>query len=302
MSSTPPRPSRTGSLLYVAGVYAAAIAIAWSVFELAPFAPLGKLAAGLYASIAATFAAALHTENGSVFDPWWSVMPPVAALWLTGLAQAEPLTARQLAVHAVVWFWGVRLTANWVLGWPGLRHEDWRYVELVAQWPTPAWFVRLVAVMLVPAAFVVAGCLPLYPALALGGAGFGGLDALALGVGLAATSLELVADEQMRAFARHKQPGDVMREGLWRWSRHPNYVGEILFWLSLWLFALGAAPGWAWTGIGVASIVGLFVFVSVPMLDARSRERRPGFAEYAARTPALFPLRIPRAVAGGERR
>jgi steroid 5-alpha reductase family enzyme len=285
------RPGRSGSFAYVSAVYALAVTLAWGVFELAPWQPHWALVAGLYASVAVTFAAALHTQNGSVFDAWWSVMPPVAALWLTGLSGHSELTARQIAVHAVVWFWAVRLTANWAIGWPGLDHEDWRYTEMVEKWPLPAWLVRLVPVMLIPAAFVAAGCLPLYPALALGGPEFGVLDAAALAIGLAATSLELVSDEQMRVFAARKQPGDVMQEGLWAWSRHPNYLGEILFWLSLWLFAVAAAPSWWWTGIGVLAILALFVFASIPLLDTRSRERRPAFAEYAARTPALIPRR-----------
>ena len=288
MAHTPPYDSRRDSLLYVTAVYAVAIAVAWAGFAWAPFEPHWAMLTGLMASVAVTFAAALHTGNGSVFDAWWSVLPPVAALWLTGLSELETLSARQLAVHTVVWFWAVRLTGNWAVGWPGLHHEDWRYVDMVESWPLPAWMVRLVPVMLVPALFVSLGCLPLYPALVLGGTGFGLLDAAALALGLVAVSLELVADEQMRAFAGRKQPGELMQEGLWAWSRHPNYVGEIAFWFSLWLFALAAAPGWWWTGIGALAILGLFVAASIPLLDARSRERRPGFEAYASRTPALI--------------
>ena len=291
MASDVSRLGRRGSFGYVLGVYILAVGVAWLGFAWAPFEPPWAMVAGLFASVAVTFAAALHTGNGSVFDPWWSVLPPFAALWFTGLSDHSEVTARQLAVHAVVWFWAVRLTANWVRGWPGLGHEDWRYVDLVERLPLPAWLVRLVPVMLIPAAFVAAGCLPLYPALSLGSAGFGALDVLALGIGLVATSLELVADEQMRVFAARKQPGDVMEEGLWAWSRHPNYLGEILFWLSLWVFALAAAPDWWWTGVGVLAIIALFVLGSIPLLDGRSRERRPGFADYAARTPALIPRR-----------
>jgi steroid 5-alpha reductase family enzyme len=291
MSRELPRPTRAGSFGYILGVYIVAVGVAWLVFELAPFPPHWAMVAGLFASVAVTFAAALHTGNGSVFDAWWSVLPPVAALWLTGLSPHVELTARQLAVHTVVWFWAVRLTANWARGWTGLDHEDWRYVDLVARWPMPAWLVRLVPVMLIPAAFVAAGCLPLYPALALGDGAMGLLDVVALALGLAATSLELVADEQMRMFTARRRPGEVMQEGVWRWSRHPNYLGEICFWVSLWLFALAAAPDWWWTGVGALAILGLFVFGSIPLLDDRSRERRPGFAEYAARTPALLPRR-----------
>ncbi len=285
----PSRPDRPASFRYVARVYAVALAGAWLAWWIAPFGPQGTLLAGLVTASAVVYAAILRADNGSVFDAWWSVLPPFAALWLTGLSEADGLTPRQVAVLAVVWFWGVRLTSNWARGWPGLDHEDWRYVDLAGKWPLPGWAVRLVAVVGFPTFVVFLGCLPLHPALTQGDAGFGPLDILALATGLAATALALVADEQMWSFARTKQPGDLMDQGLWRLSRHPNYLGEIGFWVSLWLFALSASPGAWWTGIGALAMILMFRLASIPMLDERSHERRPAFAAYAARTPALVP-------------
>jgi len=281
------RPDRSGSFAYVAVVYVLAVAAAWAVWQWGGLNPEFGLFVGLYASCAVTYAAILHADNGSVFDAWWSVLPPFVALWCTGLSDAESLTPRQLAVHTVVWFWAVRLTLNWARGWPGLEHEDWRYVDLAEKWPLPRWAVRLVAVVVAPTTFVALGCLPLFPVLASADAGFGVLDGLALIVGVGAVSIEALADEQMWSFARTKQPGEIMNHGLWKLSRHPNYFGEIGFWVSLWLFAL-AAGAW-WTGIGALAMIGLFQFASIPLLDERSIERRPGYAAYAARTPALIP-------------
>ena len=285
----PPRPDRAGSFRYITVVYTIAIAAAWLVWAHIDLHPQWALLGGLAAATVVTFVAALHADNGSVFDPWWSVLPPFAALWLTGLSDSDGLTPRQLAVHAVVWFWAFRLTTNWVVGWPGLEHEDWRYVDLKERWPVPKWVVYLVAVEGVPMLFVWLGCLSLYPALALGDGSFGVLDGLALFVGLAAVAIELAADEQMRAFAETKRPGEIMDRGLWRLSRHPNYFGEIGFWVSLWLFAVAAAPSLWWVIAGPVAMIGLFLGASIPMLDKRSVARRPGYAEYARRTPALIP-------------
>lgn len=285
----PPRPDRAGSLRFVAGVYAAAVAAAWLVWSTLDAHPHWSLLAGFAAATAVTFAATLYADNGSVFDAWWSVLPPFAALWLTGLSEADALTPRQVAVHAVVWFWAARLTLNWAIGWPGLQHEDWRYVDLKQRWPVPDWVVYAVAVEGVPTLFVWAGCLSLYPALALGDGGFGLLDGLALCVGIGAVALELAADEQMRAFAATRQPGETLDRGLWRLSRHPNYLGEIGFWVSLWLFAVAAAPAVWWVVAGPLVMIAMFLGVSIPMLDERSAARRPGYAQYAARTPALLP-------------
>jgi steroid 5-alpha reductase family enzyme len=285
----PLRPDLAGSRRYVAIVYLISIAAAFLGWELYEGPMHWRLLVGLGASTAVTFVAAVHADNGSVFDPWWSILPPFAALWLTGMSEAESLTPRQVAVHAVMWFWGIRLTINWIVGWPGLQHEDWRYVRLAEVWPTPKWVVRLLAVEGAPTIFVWLGCLPLYPALTMGDASFGWIDGLALFIGLGAVGLELAADEQMRIFARTKQRGDLMDQGLWGLSRHPNYLGEVSFWVSMWLFAVAAAPGEWWVVIGPITMIVLFVAGSIPLIEKRSRDRRPEWAGYESRVPALLP-------------
>jgi steroid 5-alpha reductase family enzyme len=179
------------------------------------------------------------------------------------------------------------LTSNWARDWPGLAHEDWRYLRLYEQGPKP--LVSLGAVHVFPAVIVFLGSLPMVPALVWGTRAVGVLDWVALVIGLGAVALEFVADEQMRRFARVKQPGAVMDRGLWRYSRHPNYFGEILFWWSLWLFGLAADPAWWWTVIGPIAIVAMFLTASIPLLDERSRDRRPAFDAYARRTSVLVP-------------
>src|SRR5688572_30846650 len=138
-------PSRAASLLRVLLVYVAACAVAWGVMAAFPAGSVRGLVAGLLASVAVTYAASLWLRNGSVFDPWWSVLPPVAALAL--VQQWTPLT---LACLLVVFVWSARLTLNWAVGWPGLHHEDWRYVRMYEQAPVPRWLTLLVGVQLVP--------------------------------------------------------------------------------------------------------------------------------------------------------
>ena len=101
--------------------------------------------------------------------------------------------------------------------------------------------------------------------------------------------IEALADEQMRAFARTKKSGDIMQSGLWAYSRHPNYFGEISFWWGLFLFGLAADASWWWTGVGAVAMTLLFHFASVPMLDARSVERRPGYEDHMRRVNAIVP-------------
>lgn len=88
-----------------------------------------------------------------------------------------------------------------------------------------------------------------------------------------------------------------MRTGLWAHSRHPNYLGEIMTWWGLWLFALAAGPGWWWTVTGALAITLMFVFVSVPMMEKRALATRQGYRQYRQETPMLLPGRRPRTTA-----
>jgi len=279
---------KPGSLVLVTLAYLTAVGAAWAVAAaIGPDQPVWALGLGYLTSALIIYGWSLAGDNGSMFDAWWSVLPPFAAVWLAfGHAAGVP-GLRITLVMIVVWIWAVRLTANWARDWPGLHHEDWRYLDLYTK--APKALISLMGVHLFPCFVVFLGSLPLVPALVWGTRSVGALDWIALAVGIAAAVIELVADEQMRRFARTKSPGDVMDRGMWRYSRHPNYFGEILFWCSLWLFALAAAPTWWWTVVGPLAVATMFLAASIPMLDDRSRARRPSFAAYAKRTSALVP-------------
>ncbi len=227
------------------------------------------------------------TNNSSMYDAYWSVVPPAAAVFFVVVADGGVPELRQWLVLAVVWFWAIRLTANWARGWPGLHHEDWRYVE--ARNRPGYWASSFAGFHLFPTIVVYLAMLPLYPALTTGTAAIGVLDIVAVVVAGGSVVLEWVSDEQMRAFARTKQPGEVCRRGLWSWSRHPNYLGEMGFWWGLWLFALAADPAWWWTVIGPIAISAMFMAASIPMMEKRSLANRSAYAAYAAEVSLILP-------------
>jgi steroid 5-alpha reductase family enzyme len=96
--------------------------------------------------------------------------------------------------------------------------------------------------------------------------------------------VQAIADYQLSSFKKHKQPGQILQTGLWQYSRHPNYLGEIIMWWGIWLIL----PAW-WTLISPILITYLIAFVSgVPMLEEKYKGN-PAFEAYKKRTPALFP-------------
>lgn len=286
----PARPwSRRSSFAVVVVAYATAIAVAVAVG--AAMGDDRPLVTVLVADLAATlviFVGSRAVNNSSMYDAYWSVAPPIIVVYLAVVAGPGVDGLRQALVVALVWAWAVRLTANWVRSWPGLDHEDWRYVAIRTN-GRPYWVQSFFGLHLFPTLQVYLGCLALYPAVSVGTDGFGGLDVVAVIVTGGAILVELVADEQLRAFNRTKAPGDICRRGLWSWSRHPNYFGELSFWWGLWLFGLAADPTWWWTVIGPVGMTAMFVFASIPMIDERGRERRPGYEDHIRRTSMILP-------------
>jgi steroid 5-alpha reductase family enzyme len=281
--------SRASSFALVGACYVMALAVAIGVG--AAMGHERPLLTVLVADLAATlvvFAWSRALNNSSLYDAYWSVAPPAIALYLLWVAEPDVPGVRQALVVALVWLWAVRLTGNWARGWPGLHHEDWRYVDMRTG-RVPYWVASLLGLHLFPTIQVYLGCLALYPALSVGTGGLGALDVVATVVVGGAIALELVADEQLRAFNRTKRPGDICDRGLWSWSRHPNYFGELSFWWGLWLFGLAADAGWWWTVIGPLAMTAMFALASIPMIEKRSAERRPTWAAYAARTSVLVP-------------
>lgn len=233
--------------------------------------PMRVAGIGMLLATLTLFMVARAANNTSVFDAYWSVAPPVVALYFVAVSVDEVPGLRQVLVCGLVFAWALRLTANWARGWPGLVHEDWRYLEMRVN-GRPYWVQSLFGLHLFPTFQVWLGCLSLYPALAVGTEGLGLVDGAAIVVTGGAILIEATADEQLRAFNRTKAPGDVCDVGLWAWSRHPNYLGEQLFWWGLWLFALAADPGYWWTVIGPLGMTLMFLLAVDP--DAREALRR----------------------------
>lgn len=276
------------TLAYVVG-----LVVATAVVKAVPldWHPLLKLAVADVAATVAVFLFSWANDNTSVYDPYWSVAPVVIALWLAlGPGAERGLDLRQLAVLGLVSLYGLRLTWNWARGWTGLTHEDWRYVDFRTKTGRGYWLMSLTGLHLFPTLMVILGCLPLHAALSGPAVPFGALDVVAALVTLAAIAIETLADEQLRGFRRQKrEDGAICDVGLWSWSRHPNYFGEISFWVGLWLFGVSAGAPW-WTAAGWVSMVTLFLGASIPMAEKRSLARRPHYAQHQKRVSMLIPL------------
>lgn len=283
------------ALVYCSFAYLLALSAALAVGSLIP-SDVSPLWTALLADVVATlvvFGFSVWLNNSSMYDPYWSVAPLPLGVYF---ALLDGLSARALLVLFGITVWGARLTFNFFRGWHGLAHEDWRYVRIRQKTGRAYWLVSLLGIHLFPTLMVFAGCLPLYAAFAPGAHSLNLIDLLACVVTAAAIAIEAIADAQLRRFRLRadRQPDEIMAEGLWARSRHPNYFGEMLFWWGLWLFAVAAGPANLWTGVGALAITLMFRLVSLRLLETRMLERRPAYAARIRGLPAFVPYGSPR--------
>lgn len=231
---------------------------------------------------------AVLIKRNDIADVGWGLgILLVALVSYSTTPEPSPL---QYALSVLVSFWGLRLALR-----IGVRNfkkdeEDYRYKKWREQW---SWFYLRSYVQV----FLLQGLLMLVVGYPFVHASVYGDDAM-LGiwsyVGIAIWCVgflcEVIADQQLDRFtADPAHKGKILQSGLWRYSRHPNYFGEVTMWWGIWLMV---AP----LQFGVAALVSpilityLILYVSgVPMLE-RKFAGDPAFEEYKARTSMFIPL------------
>ena len=234
-------------------------------------------------------------NNGGWTDVFWTFGTGAAgvacALWPL---QAGPPTPRQWLCAALVGVWASRLGLHIALR-VSHSHEDARYASLRQQWG-PA-FQRNMALFLPVQAIV---SIPLIASVAVAarkpGPDLGLLDVIGVLVMVAAVMGEGVADRQLDRFKAHPaNRGRVCDEGLWRWSRHPNYFFEWLGWLAYLVIAFDPAGAWTWGWMALGGPLAMYLILNfatgIPPLEAHMlRSRGEAFRRYRSRTSAFFPL------------
>ncbi|MBQ3084016.1 MAG: DUF1295 domain-containing protein [Clostridia bacterium] len=277
--------SRWMSFIAVAIVYLAAAGVGVAVYRMVELPWWLALLIADVAATAVTFLFSLVFGNASVYDPYWSVQPPMI---LGCFAAAGSLNWFGILLLAAVGFWGLRLTLNWAYTFHGLNHQDWRYTMLKEKTGVFYPLINFIGIHMVPT-LVVYGCV-LPAAYAMRHALQGNVGSvLFLLISLGAAVMQGAADIQMHRYRKNRN-GSFIRVGLWKHSRHPNYLGEILMWWGVALAVLCAAPAAWYLGWGALANTVLFFAVSIPMAEGR-QSKKEGYAAYKAETRMLLPIR-----------
>ncbi|MEO6513114.1 MAG: DUF1295 domain-containing protein [Candidatus Saccharimonadales bacterium] len=245
---------------------------------------INALAVLLY--MTAWFLLSYRKKRLDVVDSAWGGGFIIVAVW--SYIQSPHLYSAVLAL--LVGVWGLRLALH-IASRNGKKQNDPRYDTLTATWnPRTYWLRAYLSIFVTQGLLVLAVSLPITLATGIEATKLTTVAILGTLVWATGFVIEMTADAQLRRFLRTRTAEHpVMDKGLWRYSRHPNYFGEILVWWGIALIASSAPYGWiGWTG--PLAISYLIIFVSgIPPLEQRKKDD-PAYQDYARHTSVLVPL------------
>lgn len=263
------------------------VALAWGVWGAETASLFATLALVFWIILSAVWMASVARRDSSIMDIAYAASSVVAA-WVQWRLQGADASPRTLLALALVNLWGWRYTIYIALR--NLPHgEDARYARWRSRTGEAWWWWSYFQVFLVQGVMIWLWYLPLALALAVPGP-IGALEVAAALVWTIGFVFEAGADWQLARFKRDPaNRGKIIATGLWAQSRHPNYFGEAAMWCGYGLLAL--AHPWGWVALAcTAYTVHLMNRGSATrMTDAYLMKRKPGYREYAARTPIFLP-------------
>lgn len=241
---------------------------------------------------------ALFLKNTSYYDPYWSVWPFVMVLWPL-IVEDGLWNLTSIFCLVVVTIYSHRLTINWAIRFKGFTkdEEDYRYKHY-RDTLKPFLFelVNFFGLIMFPTVLVFLGTIPLFYAIVYGSP-FNPLYIIGLLITLLGVGFEILADIPL--IKHRKDPskrGTLLNVGLWKYSRHPNYLGEVTIWFGfamtgLTITLVNKLYNQIWIVLlGAFLIFLLFFFISVPLMDNRMLKRHEDYKEYMEKTSRLFIL------------
>jgi steroid 5-alpha reductase family enzyme len=235
-------------------------------------------------------------SSNNIYDLHWPLVPLICSIYFhITLNSLKFFSLKCLPLFILIFLWSFHLIYQAISLSNNIHHEDWRYQMMRKQYKNNFLIFSFFALHLLPMFQVLLGSSSIYyiytnshvyESLTI-------VDIVLLLIIFSGVLLENIADKQLKEFRCHKQKTRehkfaVLSNGLWKYSRHPNYLGEIIFWWSL--FFLGYiynAP--LWCAIGPLLITLMMIFGSIPMTEERLFRKYPEYKFVQQRTPMLIP-------------
>ena len=273
------------SLIIILIIYIIAAMIGFIAYINLPFEFYFNLLIADVISTIVVFTFSLILNNASCYDPYWSIAP---LFIVVALLMNRPLNLPRILVSIAVIGWAVRLTINWIYTFDNLNWIDWRYELLKDKSKKLYPIINLLGIHMFPTIVVYFCILPVvfmfYYEVSINP-----LVIVFFIFSIMSFTMQGIADIQMHKYRKNKN-GTFNRNGLWKYSRHPNYLGEILMWINIAILAISALGNYYFLIIGAVINTLMFIFISIPLAENHQKDRKEGFLEYKNETRMLLPI------------
>lgn len=271
-------------------IYSVAFVAAIFSFQLFERLGLHDYLSILLADIIATiivWASGVILKTASAYDPYWSLQ--TLAIYLCLLFKYQNWHVGTILLLVVISLYSFRLTLNFILGFHSLSYVDWRYKMLKQKTGKFYQVVNLLGICMFPTLVAYAASLPAMAYASV--TAFSMLDVIGLSIIVLGVLLELIADLQMKKFVKQRTDrSQVLDKGLWRYSRHPNYLGEISIWFGVALtLIISHFNYWFFIAGAVVNLL-MFLFISIPMEEKHFKDYKPDYEQYKNDTSMLLIL------------
>jgi steroid 5-alpha reductase family enzyme len=246
--------------------------------------------------------ASLLQNSTWLIDPYWTLIPLLIGqfYWIHPYANGNPI--RSWLVMIILWIWSIRLTYSYFRReeWNFGGREDWRFAELRRKYPNSWWWSQFFLAYVSQHLFLFGITTPLYAAFHDPNPRYvGPIDILCLAISLFGIALASHSDTVLREFMSRNEIRELsgqpkillLNEGPWKYSRHPNYVGEQLHWWGLALLAWYQGHPWMMVGALLNSIC---LWVATGMVEERmlkNETRRAIYQQYQRDVDVWIPFR-----------
>ena len=240
----------------------------------------------IWCYVSAWFIISLMIKRNDVADIAWGLgfVAIVIFLFVT-----QTPTYQSGVVYIFTIIWGIRLAIHIGLRSKG-KPEDFRYKKWRDEWGKYFVLRSYLQVYLLQGFFMWIISVPIFVVSMAQNQQISPFMFVGLIIWLIGFAFESIGDYQLMLFIKHRQnKSDIMQKGLWKYTRHPNYFGEVLVWWGIFIMVLPLEYG-LWAIISPITISFLLLYVSgIPMLEAKYKHNK-AFEEYKKRTSAFFPM------------
>ena len=232
--------------------------------------------------------ASLILTDASIIDMFWG--GGFALIAFTTLLTSENISLIGTLTGLAVMLWGARLWLHLFTRWRREGEEDYRYQKMRAHHGDKFWWRSIFTVFSFQGLLMWLVSMPFMAAFAVGGpAALPELSLFFLLLAMGGLYMEASADIQLTKFRALKDKPPLLDSGWWKYTRHPNYFGDAVFWWGIYGAVVAATPEAIWTIFAPLIMNYLLVNVSGAAMLERSLKKKPGYEEYMKRTNRFVP-------------